>query len=254
MSGGSNNNGRSDNSRWVTDVPRLVINSDDIFGSWRKWHDEFLLAMELKELSLGTEEVTDNNGDTTRVPVFRGRRKVIALLQAIGDEGRQALHSQGFDVSDANLSYTQAMELLRRHYCREDTIFVKMQKLVTARQAIGEDHRDYLLRIERLSRETASTDSNNHEAREAVRIVRERFCLTLAVNGLRDNALRNELMSTLDLTWANLYTRLAACSRARESAVALDRNQAGTSSDSGSSSVELTHNIKQEVAYTQELQ
>ena len=54
-------------------------------------------------------------------------------------------------------------------------------------------------------------------------------------------------MSTVD--FANLYTRLAACSRARESAVALDRNQAGTSSDSGS--VELTHNIKQEVAYTQ---
>ena len=108
----------------------------------------------------------------------RGRRKVIALLQAIGDEGRQALHSQGFEVGDANLSYTQAMELLRRHYCLEDTIFVKMQKLVTARQAIGEHHRDYLLRIERLSRETASTESRNPEAIAAVKVVRERFCLT----------------------------------------------------------------------------
>ena len=91
------------------------------------------------------------------------------------------------------------------------------------------------MRIERLSKETASTESRNPEPLSAVRVVRERFCLTLAVNGLRDNSLWNELMSTLDLTRANLYTRLAACSRARESAVALDRNQVGTSSNSDSS-------------------
>ena len=77
-----------------------------------------------------------------------------------------------------------------------------MQKLVTARQAIGKALRDFLLRIKRISRETASTESRNPEAREAVKIVGERFCLTLAVNRLRDNSLRNELMSTFDLTWA----------------------------------------------------
>ena len=44
------------------------------------------------ELSLGTEEVTDDAGGTTRVVLFRGSRKVIALIRALGDNGRQALH------------------------------------------------------------------------------------------------------------------------------------------------------------------
>ena len=238
--------GSSSSGRSLSEFPMLEIRGDDIHGSWKRWYDEFMLAVEYKEMTL--EDVREG-GETVRRPVFRDRKKVIALLRAIGEDGREALRSQGFDFQDRDASYDDAMRLLRRHYCREDTLFVKTQKFVTVRQMLGEDNRDFLLRVERLSREICGTASANQAVVDEVAVIRERLCLALAVTGLRNSGVRNELMSIVDLTWSNLYTKLAAHSRASESAAVLDRNKSGTSSGS-SNSVDISI-VKQEVAYTQ---
>ena len=54
------------------------------------------------------------------------------------------------------------------------------------RQNVGEDERDYLVRVEKLSRDADLGTTNE---------ARRRLCFVLATNGLRDVNLRRELMA-----------------------------------------------------------
>jgi hypothetical protein len=38
--------------------PHLVITTDDVYSSWSKWYDEFVIAMELAVLESGMKKVT----------------------------------------------------------------------------------------------------------------------------------------------------------------------------------------------------
>ena len=108
----------------------------------------------------------------------------MALLRAVGQEGRDFLQSVGFDIRQG--TYEEALDLLDDHYGREENIFVKTQKFCYVRQNVGKDERDYLVRVEKLSR-----DANLGTTDEA----RRRLCLVLGTNGLRDVNLRRELMA-----------------------------------------------------------
>jgi len=78
---------------------------------------------------------------------------LLALLSAIGKDGRATLQSLGFDLrNNENEGYKQALGLLRGHYDRSDSFYVKTMSFVTVSQANDEDEREYLLRVEKLSR------------------------------------------------------------------------------------------------------
>ena len=66
--------------------PELVINQDNVSGSWRTFSQDFVLAIELKELELDTRYTTNY------------RSEIAALLRAVRQEGRDFLQSVGFDI------------------------------------------------------------------------------------------------------------------------------------------------------------
>ena len=71
----------------LKDFPQLVIDSNDVFSSWRSWLTEFRLCIEMAEMNMGTERVIIDHEEQI-VNVFRGRRKLVALLSSIGKDGR----------------------------------------------------------------------------------------------------------------------------------------------------------------------
>jgi len=115
----------------LQDFPELKIDTDNVSGSWKNWLSEFELNVELVTLKLGTEKVSfkdsTGNDQIKDENVFRGRIKLLALLHAIGKEGRD----------------------------------IKNMRFVTATQAAGENEGDYLLRIEKLSRTLNFGGDNN---------------------------------------------------------------------------------------------
>lgn len=194
--------------------PRMKIDSGDVTGSWNSWWSEFQVAVATTTIKMGTEDV---NGAAT--PRFRGPAKLMALAMAIGVEGRDTLMSQGIDIMGENATFDASVTSLRTHYGREESIYVRTMKFVTANQTCGESDRDYLLRIERLSRTVEmGTDDT----------VRQRFALVLAVNGLRDATVRQQLMQEQDLTWAQLRTKLTARDLARESENIISGSRTGS--------------------------
>jgi hypothetical protein len=154
--------------------------------------------------------------------------KLLALLHAAGKDGRDALQSLGFDLDDATATYEQAMDHLRTVYGTEETIYVRTMKFVTVGQASGENENEYLLRVEKLSR-NMNFGGNNDD-------LRQQMALALAVNGLRDSAVRKQLMQQADLNWNGLVDALRARRLARESESILEGAKAGM------------FNVKKEVA------
>lgn len=158
---------------------------------------------------------------------FRGRTKLLALLSAIGNDGRATLQSLGFDLrNNENEGYEQALGLLKGHYDRSDSFYVKTMRFVTVSQANDEDEIEYLLRVEKLSRELGLGTGTEE--------VRKRLSVALAVNGLRDTNVRRQLLQEPDLSWDNLNTKLKAKKLARDSDLLLSEARA-------------TVNVKQEI-------
>ena len=91
-------------------VPELVIDQDDVSGSYRTFCQDFALAIELKELELDTRYTTNP------------RSKTVALLRAVKQEGKDFLQSVGYDIRQG--TYEDALDLLDYHYGKKENIFV----------------------------------------------------------------------------------------------------------------------------------
>ena len=204
--------------------PKLMLNASDMSSSYRKWQDRFTLCVEMTTLKMGN----DDEGN----PKFAGRIKMLALLNAIGDEGLEALSSVGFDRATGN--YDGALTALRNIYVREESGYVKTNKFVTAKQTCGEDEVEFYHRIEKLSRGLDYIADNN---------TRNRLSVSIAVNGLRDSSWRKQLMAEADLTWDRFCTLCKAKVTAKESE---DFLSGATVSDNNSATAAKT-GPKQEV-------
>ena len=192
----------------MSNFPKLVIDSDNIHGSFMSWKYDFDVAIELASLKLG---VDDNDQQ-----VFRGRLKLLTLIQAVGSVGKDVFTAVGFNIADEASTYDQAMGHLEAQFGIQDNIYVRTMRFVTVNQALGEKETDYLLRVNKLSR-TMNIPANSDE-------VRVGFALALAVNGLRNSDLRRELMERNDLTWDNLNAMLRARQSSKESELILSEN------------------------------
>ena len=122
----------------LSSFPKLKLQAGDVTGSFRSWYTSFRIAVEVTGINLGV--------DNDNVERFRGRTKLLVLLSAVGSDGVETLQSLGFDVdSDEVNAYDDALALLRTHYEREESIYVKTMKFVTVSQAIGDYEKEYLL-------------------------------------------------------------------------------------------------------------
>ena len=101
------------------------------------------------------------------------------------------------------------MQELDAHFDRETSKYLRLSRFVTVCQRAGESYRDYLVRVERLSR---GCGFSQYKAEE----LRLDFCLLLAVNGLNNKSQRLELMSNVDLTWPKLRETLLGVEQAME--------------------------------------
>ena len=157
------------------------------------------------------------DGETREIPKFSAKARLLSLLSSIGEEGRSTLLSTGLSVDSEGLTYDGAMAVLERHYKREESLYVRAQKFVTVKQLPSEDARDYLKRVERLSRDLEFFKSDDDDKMEALQTARTNLALVLAVNGLRDNNLCRELIAKSDLDWETLTNELRSRSTAQES-------------------------------------
>ena len=210
--------------------PTLRIDPKDVYGSWKLFVDRFSVAVRYEVCNKGTKTV--GNGELAReVNIFNNEMKLCALLKAVSDEGFQALQAQGIDINSPELTYDQVMQALRNTYEREESLNVKLWNFSSARQQTGEDSRDYLRRVEHLSRTTGifkarATDLSANQttaANNELERVRKTMAQVIVVNGLQDLKLRRELMAQHDLTWENLCTILSCRGTAAESDEKLER-------------------------------
>ena len=183
-----------------------MINQDDVSGSWRTFFQDFVLAIELRELELDTRYTTNLIS------------RIVALLGAVRKEGKDFLQSVGFDIRQG--TYKKALNLLDDHYGRKESIFVKTQKFCFARQTAGEDEQRYFVRVERLSRDAdlGTTDK-----------ARRRLCLVLATNDLRDVNLQRELMAR-SMDWAEFARILRSRAVASQAVQILNEDTENTMS------------------------
>lgn len=192
----------------------LVVDHENVTGSWRKWFWQFDLEIDMKVMQCGTELISG-----VQTAKFNNRAKLLALVKHVGEEGMNVLRSSGFDVKAPASTYEAALELLKGHFERDESDFVKTQKFVTVRQGISENNRDYLLRVDQLSRNLDLATSENAQINAAQEVIRRKFALVLAVNGLVDVNARKELMQKADLNWDNMSELLKIRHRVQEDEV-----------------------------------
>ena len=194
------------------EFPSLKLDSGDVNGSWKRWFDSFQIVGEMVSMRMGKDE--DGNHK------FSGRTKLLALLHAIGSDGRDALRSVGFRMLDENSTYDEAIAHLVTIYGTDETVYVKTMRFVTVSQTACEKESDYLLRVEKLSRNVNFGGNED---------VRKEFALAIAVNGLREGSLRRHLMQQTELNWKILTDTLRARKLARESDAILESARYKTS-------------------------
>ncbi|XP_067939543.1 serine/threonine-protein kinase fray2-like [Watersipora subatra] len=85
-------------------------------GSWERFIEEMNLcigsAVERRSY------VDDEDGN--RVPIMRGRARLVPLLRAIEHSGREILRGAGFNVDGVNSTYEEAVEVLQDYYGRQE--------------------------------------------------------------------------------------------------------------------------------------
>lgn len=208
----SDNTGPGKGALDFSGFPKLKIQSSNVAGSWKRFCRRFELQVEIKRREMGTK-LADQN----QVDIFDNDSKLLALLSSIGEDGDDVLTAVGLSWGDGKITYQGAMDVLKAHFAREDSVFVRTQKYVMVSQNVGEDQRDYLKRVERLSRDLEFFNDTDGGKHEALQNARASLTLTLAVNGLRDRPLCKELMSKPNLTWTKLNDILQSRSVAVES-------------------------------------
>ena len=209
-----------------TSFPSLRIDPRDVCGSWKSFVDRFTVAVRYEVCNRGMRRV-----DEDEVPGFNEEMKLCALLKAISNEGFQVLQAQGIEINDPELTYQQVMQALKNTYEREESLNVKLWNFTSARQQTGEDSRDFVRRVEHMSRttgifKTMALGINADQTRVAnaeLDRVRRTMAQVIVVNGLQDLNLRRELMAKHDLTWETLSTILTCRGAAQESTEKLER-------------------------------
>jgi len=181
--------------------PPLVIDHNDVFGSWNAFIKQFELKLKLRVRLSGFKTVIGNDGHQVAAPVFDDEMKCLVLLEAIGIEGQKVIEAEGYDIVNNDLSYAQALGILNSHFCREDSVYVKTDNFVSVCQKADEDLRDYLMRVEYASRKLQCFKCEDVKVQKVLSVARENFTLAIAVNGLNDVDLRLKLMSKQDLSW-----------------------------------------------------
>ena len=206
----------------VAYFPKLVIDSNDVFGSWDTFIKQFDIEIQFRAKSLGTKTINNEDGEEELVEVFNDDMKCLALFRAIGIEGMNIIEAAGYSVRNNSLTYEEALTILQNHYGREESIHVKTRNFVCVTQNASEDDRDYLKRVEQLSRNLNYFKHSTRETHTALQAARQSMSLVIAVNGLRDTDLRKELMAKETLTWEQLSNTLTSRSTAKESAAKLE--------------------------------
>lgn len=74
----------------MTGFPVSDLKSGDIAKSWRQFTNEFQLGVRLKTLKLGRETINISGVDA-QLPRFNEEAKLMALLKAVGQEGRDSV-------------------------------------------------------------------------------------------------------------------------------------------------------------------
>ena len=206
-------------------LPKLVIDQNDIAGSWEQFKLEFSKTLQLKVYCAGKKKVTVKDETTGQskeeeVDVFDNSAKCLALLVSLGKEGSAVLKSKGVDVhaADAHTKYRyeELMKYLQNHFEREESIYLQIHNFTHASQLAGEDNREFLRRVESLSR--------NLDFLKESEVIRETFLKSAVINGLRDNHLSRELMTKENLTFEKLNTILVNRSKVTECSTKLGKS------------------------------
>ena len=90
----------------------MVIDPNDVTGSWKTWLYEFEIYVELKEVEMGTKTLQVEN-ERRGVALFTPRNKSLTLLTAIGKKGRDVFRAKGIEGSSTNAIYDAVWKFLK---------------------------------------------------------------------------------------------------------------------------------------------
>ena len=127
--------------KWSSqEFPVLSIDNENRASSFNDWLEEFTIEVKIKIIELGTHMVKKSNGTELEEPVFNEKVKTLTLLRCVGSVGREVLRSVGVDITSDNLRYEYLIQLLKDHFGRSESLFVKTHRFVNVRQMESEDY------------------------------------------------------------------------------------------------------------------
>lgn len=91
---------------------------------------QFDIDIQMIVATSGTEKVRDSANVKREVVTFDDKLKCIALLKAVGIESQRVIESKGHNVCECDLMYAQALDVLKSHYGREESVNVKTRNIV----------------------------------------------------------------------------------------------------------------------------
>jgi len=204
---------QSDSRVMSQGLPKFIPDASNVALSFNYWLGQFKVELALIAARAGKTPGEDP------VDIYNDHLRLLSLFSAIGPTGVSALEATGYDTNDPLNTYNDALTRLKVIYDRKKTIFVSIQRFLLAKQKVGEDGLNYLLRVEKCTREAgynSPTDVDiNAEIPEAsgpikdkvrqlmVRLReadRSRMATVVAVNGLCNQSLRSRLMANEDLS------------------------------------------------------
>jgi len=197
-------------------LPKLI--PDAINAScFNQWLCQFEVELALMAARAGKTQ------GPNPVDVYDDRVKLLSLLSAIGPAGISALRATGYDTNDPSNTFSDALVKLRAIYDRRESLYNSLQRFLLAKQEIGEDGLNYLLRVEKYSRcagfDAPLADSALPEANATMledmrkllicqRKDHSPIASVVPVNGLANQSLRSSLMACENLMWDILHNRV----------------------------------------------
>jgi len=194
-------------------LPKFIPDASNVALSVNHWLGQFKVELALIAARAGKTPGEDP------IDIYDDYLKLLSLFSAIGATGVSALEATGYDTNDPSNTYNDALTGLKVIYDRKETIFVSIQRFLLAKQRVGEDGLNYLLRVEKCSREAGCNSPTDvdisaeileasgaikDKVRKLMLRLREadhsRVATVVAVNGLSNQSLRSRLMANEDLS------------------------------------------------------
>ena len=169
----------------TVNIKQLELVENDELGSWRGFKKRFDIAI----ININFRDKVAahaNEGAVQAADDQESYRKGAALLNVIGEEGMAIFET--FDISVGDIRYEDLVERFEGYFAARENRIIRRHRFLSMEQKAGENMCAFVRRVRVASRSCQFGD------------FAEDMCVQVAIMGMSNMKLRNELLVTKDLS------------------------------------------------------